>query len=253
MSEVKNVLSIDVDYVMAPCIQLYNHYVGTILDCLKEEFGPEPEPFYGSHLKEFWQWLNEDLFCDRYYIFDQTKFEEVSDLLADKASCLSDSRIYFGKEHDSILTFLCGNMENANVKFNVYNVDHHHDIYYQDTARAEIERFAYANITDWVWYLYDFGLINNYYWISNIESMEPSLLEDSCDLFKTLHSIKSVSELKDIKFDYIFVCKSEYYVPPKYHFLFDTLKERVESIKNTKFLIDNNSYCNGRTRFPAWW
>ena len=253
MTEVKNVLSIDIDYVMAPCIQLYNNWVGRILEALEHEYGSAETGYYGLHLEDFWTWMNDDLCCERFYLFDNTKFEEISNLLSLKAKDISDNNIYFAKEHDAILTFLCSDEDKKDYVYNIYNVDHHHDIYYSDEARDKIERYASAGLAEWCWYLYDFGKLKNYYWISNDESKYPNESIKDFSEFNTIHDIDKVSKLKDINFDYIFVCKSEYYVPMKYHFLFDTLKKKVEEIKNTKLLFDNQSYCNGRTRFPVGW
>ena len=253
MAEVKNVLSIDMDYVMAPSIQLYNHYVGTILDAMSDEFGEKEGGFWGTKSKTFWEWMNDDLFCDKYLVFDQTKYQSVINLLKNKVKDISDENIYFGKEHDAILTFLCGDEKKADFTYNVYNVDHHHDIYYADEARDRIEKFACAGIAEWVWYLYDFGKLKNYYWISNDESKYPPYSLEDYHEFDTLHKIKEVSELEDLNFDYIFICKSEFYLPYKYQFLFDEVKKAVEEVKNTVFPINNESYCDGRSRFPIGW
>lgn len=253
MAEFKNVLSIDLDYIMAPCIQLYNNYVGDIMNALESEYGKEESGYYGSHLEEFWKWMNDDLYCERFYMFDNTKFEQVSNLLYSKVEDISDKDIYFAKEHDAILTFLCNDEDKKDYTFNVYNIDHHHDIFYAEEAREKIEKYACSGLADWVYYLYDFGKLKHYYWISNEESKYPLMKTEDYSEFNTIHDIQNILDLDKIHFDYIFVCKSEYYVPLKYHFLFDTMKENVEKIKSTKFLVDNDSYCNERTRFPVGW
>ena len=253
MAEVKNVLSIDMDYVMAPTIQLYNHYVDRIYHDIVEEFGEKDGGYWGTKNKTFWEWMNDDLFCDKYLVFDQTKYQNIVNLLRNKVQQIPDSNIYFGKEHDAILTFLCGDDKKCDFNYNVYNVDHHHDIYYDERARDNIERFAFAGLAEWVWYLFDFGRLNSYHWISNVESEKFAYNIDGIDAFNTLHDTENVTDLEDINFDYIFICKSEYYLPYKYQFLFDEVKKSVESVKNTVFPIDKESYCNGMTRFPACW
>jgi len=253
MQEIKNVLSIDMDYVMAPCIQLYNRMVGPIFDDLKEDFDDREVGYYGTRMKEFWDYMDDELCCSRFFMFDNTKYEDIKNLLSSKLKGMNDSKVYFGKEHDSILTFLCGDINKKDYVYNIYNVDHHHDIYYQDTARDRIENFACAGLAEWGWYLYDFGKLNKFYWIKNKESHYPFKdIEDESE-FCNLYDYENVTDLEDIFFDYIFVCKSEYYVPPKYHFLFDSIKSLAETILNTKLLVDNTSYCDGRTRFPAGW
>lgn len=253
MSEIKNVLSIDIDYFMSPCIQLYNGCVPNIMHKIGDKFGQQETGHYGMHLEDFWKYMNEELFCEKFYSYDEIKFEKVQKLLLDKAKNIFNYNIYFGKEHDSILTFLCGDKAKKDCVYNVYNIDHHHDLYYHIKAREEIERFSFANLSDWVWYLYEFNKLNNYYWISNEESQKPFFDIKDYKVLDTIYDIKDVSELENIDFDYIFVCKSEYYVPLKYHFLFDTLRLDVGKLKNTVFTVDNNSYCSDKTRFPVGW
>lgn len=77
----------------------------------------------------------------------------------------------FLKTHGEVAKFIT-------TKVNLYNFDHHHDIYYQDEAKNEIEKAVLLNkeINErilescWVYYLYHKGLINEYHCFLNDNS-----------------------------------------------------------------------------------
>ena len=77
----------------------------------------------------------------------------------------------FLKTHGEVAKFITK-------KSNIYNFDHHHDIYYQDEAKNEIDKGVLLNkeINErilescWVYYLYYKGLINEYHCFLNDNS-----------------------------------------------------------------------------------
>ena len=231
---VKNVLSIDMDYIMAPCINLYNDCVGG------DEFANMP----------FWAKVNEIRGVDKYLEYDPNKLLFVVDVLTNALKNVEPDKILFAAEHDMILELLCRD-DNPYERFNVYNIDHHHDIYYNPTQKSEIDRFDYACLANWVYYLGKNEKIIKYFWVRNENSMpfpngeisELTFPFDDEELFEHREKIF------DVKFDYIFCCQSHEYFPDKFAYLFDMLRILTENVKGKEMKVWNTPYCvDGKSR-----
>lgn len=248
----KNVLSIDMDYIMAPTIQLYNDAYNLV-----ESQGKNPQQM---SYKEYWDAMEDITGVNEFLAYDEGKLQALTDLCLKVASEIPAENIYFGREHDSILTFLCGDIKKVDEIFNIFNIDHHHDIYYNDNQKANIYRFNYAMNANWVWYLKENKKLNLYYWIRNINSKRyPFINGNGCmrDLdeieFRQIGNISEVKDLMDKQFDYMFICRSDDYLPFKFQSVFSGLKTQIEQVTKKKFTIDNDLYCgdDARTRFPV--
>ena len=246
MSVLRNVLSIDMDYIMAPCIQLYNDQWTTV-----ENNGFNPITMGGQ---AYWDKIEDLIGINDFLCYDEKKLEFIKNLATRIASEVDTDHIYFGKEHDSILTFLCQDKDKADMVYNVYNIDHHHDIYYNTTQKQNVNRFGYAGMSDWVWYLYTYGKLNKYYWINNERSKWGMVNKDDLKLNAFLNFKKYMNDpspLENIKFDYLYICKSENYVPPVYYHFYEDLRKELSTIKGTNLKIDSEPYAiNNGSRFP---
>ena len=238
MSGVKKVLSIDMDYLMGPCINLYNDCAGS------EEF---------QH-GDFWENVDRIRGIDEHLSFDERKLVFLVELLAKQAKNLGKERFFFGEEHDMILEFLCGDKKKAGEVYDVYNVDHHHDIYYAPNQKEDVDRFDFACLADWVYYLGKNNKINKYYWVKNPNSAEfpEQEIKNLTFPFDEETYCNDYAALLDIEFDYVFICRSNNYFPKKYNYLFDLLLKLVNSFKNHEFVVWNTPYCvDGKTRHVA--
>ena len=244
MSEkiIKNVLSVDIDYIMGPCIQLYNDMCGIIDTRLP--------------IEEFWCKVQKERYLSKFLSYDPNSLNFITDLIFKVCDEIPSENIYIGKEHDAILTFLCGDEKKKDEVFNVFNIDHHHDLFYGLTQRDEVERFNYASLSNWVWYLFINKKLRDYYWINN-ESSDIESLDPIATLHPNFEKINYFTYRKNelftqIKFDYLFLCKSEKFFPIRFYNIFDDLVEKIGEKKNTVFNMDMNSYClNGKSRNPV--
>jgi len=237
---IKNVLSVDIDYIMAPCIQLYNDMSGQISSSFNAE--------------EFWCKVQKERYLNEYLHYDVDKFNFIKKLLFKSCKNISKENIYFGKEHDSILTFLCQDKEKKDYQFNVFNVDHHHDIFYGNNQRSEVERFNFATLSNWVWYLFTNKKLNRYYWINN-ESSQLEIEDDKvlCHLpFERMNYFyNKENELLDVEFDYVYFCKSERFFPLKFYDLYYSIIDEINELKGHHYDIDYKVYClNNKSRNP---
>ncbi len=248
---IKKVLSIDIDYVMSPTIQLYNELYETI-----EKGGNDPMKM---SYKDYWDKVEELTESRRFLEYDQAKYDAVKDLCLKVAEYLPPENIYFAREHDAILTFLCQDKKKVDYIYDIYNVDHHHDIYYNDSQKAWVHRFNFAQCANWVWYLYENKKLNQYFWIRNENSKRYPFVGNNgcnkdlaCPEFYSMSNIKEVKELESRTFDYMFLCRSNNYLPFKFESLFNNLRDSIGKLKKTKFPMDMDLYCGeeGKTRFP---
>lgn len=230
---VKKVLSIDIDYLMSPCINLYNDCIGS-------------DEFQHGNL---WDKLNQLRGIDKHLAYDERSLVELTSLFCNQLRHVPKENIFFAEEHDMILEQLS---KIKGEKFDIYNVDHHHDIYYNPQQKSEVDRFDFACLANWVYYLGKNDKINKYYWVRNensarfsdaerIELTFPFDDETYCqDLIKLDH---------DVIFDYIFVCRSNDYLPKKCDYLFDLFYRMACSTKNYNFFVWDKPYCvDGKSR-----
>jgi len=213
-----NVLSIDIDFISSPSIELYSYDISGTED---------------PHLR--WQ-----------EIFSETGLKE-SDLNINPHNIMFIQEIFlkaleynpkvdFGLTHDSILFELMKFKD----KVNIINIDHHHDIYYDNNDGKHILKYNYPKESTWVKYLQNEEKLNSYTWIhntnSNLEGLE--LLEFTTP---TIHTLKEDFSL-DTKIDYIYLCLSPQYLPKIHWFYFFMLKNMYEIIKNKKININTEKY-----------
>jgi len=232
---IKNVLSIDLDFVMGPCINLYNDCAGG------EEF----------QNADFWDKVNMIRGIDQYLSYDENKYLFLVDILATQLRNLDADKIFFAEEHDMILEFLCRE-DKAGETFNIYNVDHHHDIYYNPTQKSEVDRFDYACLANWVYYLGKNEKINKYYWVRN-ENSAPFPEAEFSELTFPVDTDKYYKDLAklvmEVNFDYVFVCRSNEYFPKKYNHLFESLRIMSSAVKNHNYDVWHVPYCvDGKSR-----
>lgn len=232
MNKIKKVLSIDLDYIMGPSIVLYNDLVGN------------PE-FAG---KRFWEKIEELRGIEDYLKYDEESLLFLVGLFTRSIKDLQARNIFFAKEHDMILEFLCGNKEKASETFEIFNIDHHHDIYYGDRQKEEVDRFDFACLANWVYYLGKNEKIAKYHWIKNEKSIAfPE--EDIKDLVFPVDFSLSRDNLWDIDFDYVFVCQSSEYLPRKFHQFFYLFKAIADNCLGESIPIWEQDYCvDGKTR-----
>lgn len=80
--------------------------------------------------------------------------------------------IYLGFDHSSILNAIEQEKEkfNQDYRFNIYNIDLHHDITYGQNDEEQIVNSEICNCGNWVGYLNFNNYIKNYIWYKGIDS-----------------------------------------------------------------------------------
>lgn len=238
MNNIKNVLSIDMDYIMGPCIELYNSIIGQ-------------DPYDRYSPEDFWAKLNEFLNIEQFLTYDEEKLLFLIKIFSKALSIVPAENILFATEHDMILNLLCGSERNAGETFEIYNLDHHHDIYYGVRQKEEAERFSFASPANWVYYLGSNRKIEEYHWLRNKNSAEFPF-EEQKELYFPVSLDTSYEEIEKVRFDYIFVCMSKKYYPPRFQQYFDMLVLIAEGVKGVAFDVCSTAYCcDGKSRMPA--
>lgn len=198
-----NILSIDFDWIMQPTIEAYNNLC----------HGNSP---LGA--KEIWEQIEMAMpgFEAR---CDLNRFTDLYFTLKEVMKNLTKGDCYVGIEHGELYNFM---QVLGAKKYNVYNIDHHHDLGYHigdeplDEQSTSLANWAAKAHTDLNMYKYT--------WIHNVNSCMP---EEVSEKLKYTHTT-DLRILDGIKFDKVFICASWEWVPPKYQNLFAILTSLVD-------------------------
>lgn len=113
-----------------------------------------------------------------------------------------DTQMGFADSHSSIYALLKENEPISNRQFNIYNIDHHSDCYNIGND---------LNCGNWVNKLDAENYISKYIWIKNEDSGD----ENIKDVLNCKSRITTdLSIIKDIQWDYVFICRSGVWSPP---------------------------------------
>lgn len=186
------VLSIDFDYIMAPCIQEYNNNINS-----NNIFAERKYTF--SNLK-----------CD--FEYDKEKLDWLKSLI--KQLGPNRTKAYVINDHSEVATALTNeyNLNDYNPPYQVINIDHHHDLGY---------RFAFdeCNCANWAQYLINIGVMDKYIWVRNNNSDIVIPEEHSLcpGMIQTLSQEEFV--LDPNKIDIFVLCLSYPWIPPEFDHL----------------------------------
>lgn len=217
---IRSILSIDFDFIMSPCINLYNSYC------------------YGNQNPSIiWENIKHEIGD----IEQHLKYDAASLLLLDKIIKRSGIiNIIKINSHDDLIREIIENQEedNSNVLYKVYNIDFHHDILYDKEDCSKLRYFNEKKCSNWVGYLYYKGLLKEYHWYKANNSQLPDLnmiKEASEELFNKIfiHPYRDLkNELaqsifdEEFKPDYLAVALSPQWVPYQYYHLYDMITTR---------------------------
>ena len=189
-----NILSVDFDWIMEPCIELYNNSIKETTpldDVLKTSPGINIHPDY-----------------KKYYILVK--------LLNNICKDLPKENIQIVDHHPQIVDCIIN--WNINDKYRIYNIDHHHDCGYgvDDSAGVMEQGLQCGN---WVHYCTN---LRKYVWINNKNS-DTILPEEITSAIPNYHYTYDINILNYVKFDYVFLCLSPAWIPEGCWPLFDAL------------------------------
>lgn len=183
----KNIITIDFDIIMAPCIELYNNMVP---DKSWEELQEIPQ----IHT------LTADL----------QLYQRLTEYLLKIKKQISIKNVHFVENHEFISYFVYPNEE-----ITVYNIDHHHDCGYDKE-----EGYSELTCANWVYYLKKFSSKFEYYWICNTNSNFPQEQDLGNELINYHYFIGSFNFDQLPIPDELVIVLSPEWVPPNFYPLY---------------------------------
>lgn len=205
-----NVLSVDFDWIMAPCIELYN--AAAIEEKELDELFPNIKAMH--------------LFPD------YKKYRELCLYLINICYKIKDkNHIIFARNHDEILDYINDKWKIED-DIHVYNIDHHHDCGYKNSYQEGID-FG-KSCTNWV-ILCD--KIKHYTWINNLDSDHGTIYDEVIKKFESFQYTSDINLINYKNFDYVFVCLSPGWVPAELFPLFDALEFMIKDSMNVNEVI----------------
>lgn len=219
-----NAISIDMDYIMKPVINLYN-------DISKAE---NPE--------KVWEVIGQVRNIDEIAQIDEKNFKFLIKVASKVLSQYNkeNTKIVFAENHDYILEELT---KHSNLR--IINIDHHHDINYSFEQMRDVDKFDFVTPGNWVWYLDKYKKINEYVWVrnSNSDIYHGSPMGGG---FREIVETNNIDlELFGNKIDLLFVCRSGSWLPPKFNIYFDYIYELICTFIGKKIKIRKENYCVG--------
>lgn len=142
---------------------------------------------------------------------------------------LDKNKIFFVRDHNKVVDLLKGN---TNVS--LCNIDHHHDVGYEDVTPLTIIRFP--DVGDWVKYLKDEKIVSSYTWIHNPNSEFP---DEGLNIYLNKdYELQQVNlDLFTDQVDMLIICNSPEWIPALYQPLFDTWVSMAEAWYKTEFEV----------------
>ena len=227
------VLSIDLDYIMAPSIQIYE---GFAYDC--------------NSTTRWNQLFDISDFTESHLVIDQGNLLYCFDTFL-QALNHCDS-ISFGYDHDAILFDI---EDKSNI--DLINIDHHDDIIeahfnrpnisFDEALERNYEQICNANrVNEGTWgaWLAIQGKLNSYTWIGNHNSQCKNKNAFNSRIVPNYRNVERDNyKFDDYKFDQIFVCLSPQYIPKNHWHYFSMFMKACEhsgkkaAFHNKKFEI----------------
>lgn len=190
------ILSIDFDYIMYPCIKLYNNL------CDGKE-----------NPTVTWNMIEQERGVEKFLCYDANALMEIAKVI--KRNIKNGAKLIPINDHDEIIQYL----ENEK-NIELLNIDYHHDIIYHSEDINSLADFGKYDCGNWVGYLQLNNFLKEYTWLK-----APSSSLCTIDLpnfqYKTL-GLKDFNSITD-DYDCVFFCLSPQWVPYKYHHLYQLI------------------------------
>lgn len=201
----KTLMTIDFDIIMGPCILFYNHLV------------PQSK----------WEDLNTYEIANSLHA-DYGIYFKLTSYLCNLLKKLKSDQIVFVTGHDQVLNFI-----DKNEKYNIINIDHHHDLGYGNNAQKGYE----LNCANWVKHMMDNNQCSSYMWVRNQDSdliggVDQTDVTSLCtDILLTMDTNLDGLATPDL----LCIVTSPQWVPPKFLYLLDCWLTMCESFYGHEF------------------
>ena len=211
-----NILSIDLDYIAEPYIQLYSR--------IQSEYSVE---------KQWGDVFNDPALTGNNFDINPENLIYALDIFTRAlAKC---KNVAFGITHDSIL-FELEDKENLNI----VNIDHHHDIVYSSDQDVDLQ-FDMVYEGDWIGYLHEYSKIEKYVWIKNENSFP---LSNNCPTTLEWESYLKTEYQYEMIPDLIYVCLSPAYIPKFHWFYFKIFMNLYKAFYDGELKFHKRPYKN---------
>ena len=203
----KKILSIDLDIIMHPCIQQYN-----------DDVEGDDNPI------DLWIALENEYKLDDYNLlkYDSNIILEITKLL--KYNKDKGKKIYYIQEHQEIVDILQKSPTYQNDQYHIYNIDFHHDLWYQEEDFDDILKHNEYTCANWAGYLFLKKKLKSFTWLKAPNSDDLEIKPYGSNIQINYLTLGDFYKLYDLNFDEIFFCLSPQWIPPKFHFFYDLIK-----------------------------
>ena len=206
-----NILSVDFDWIMAPSIEIYNNMVGG-------------DRYPWDEIRDRCPGARFDCDFERY--------KKLCIYLGNIVKTLPKDHLKHAQDHGAIVD-ACKDWSINQHTYNLYNIDHHHDCGYNNKENPTIEDLC-SGVTcaNWVLMLTkECPNCQSYIWINNYNS-NSAILDPAFDNMPPFTQTSDINAINYVDFNYVFICKSEPWVPPQYYPLYEGLLELLENLIN---------------------
>lgn len=223
MSEI-NILSVDFDWIMEPSINMYNDHIRgstTIDEILKNNPGivvkPDIQKFYTlfTLINVISNWIDNP---NHFVIADN--HQEIVDTINTKWD-IQD-------------------------KYTLYNIDHHHDCGYDVKTLEDIDN-QNVQCGNWVHWIKN---LDKYIWINNKNS-DTFMTQEIFYAIPKYQMSYDINLIRNVKFDYLFLCLSPGWTPKEFWPLFDTISFNIKEVIIPKLLISQEDFINANAIHSA--
>ena len=202
----KNIVTIDFDVIMAPSINLYNHMIG--VNNWENSFMDNPQLSLSRG--------------------DYAQYVQLTNWIMLIASKMSPANIHFIHSHENVINFI---PEEKDEELTIVNIDHHHDISYND--KDSTEQIEDLNCGNWVKYISETRNLTRYIWINNTNSTDPH--EATRDIIAINCALQNYNLNTLAAPDTLIICLSEEWVPPTIRPLFFLWMDLLNNFYNCHF------------------
>ena len=201
------ILTVDFDIIMAPCIKLYNNMCAG-----------------NANSTELWNSIESRIEVDKFLCYDYNTLHSIAMLM--KKSVNNGAEFIKIDEHDKIISKLIPRYNDE--KFDITNIDFHHDIAYNKDSINDIKNFDNHTCGNWVAYLHLKEYLDKYTWVkaSNSDMCDPEI-KSAIGIEYDIINKRDIDKIEPV-FDQIYFCLSPQWVPYKYHHLYDLIADMVE-------------------------
>lgn len=215
-----NILSLDIDYISDIYAQ----------EILHPGIPEAPEKDYWNLVRDLSSRISEEVIIE-----NRSNVRYLFKLFL--SSITTNSKVVFGIHHDSILSYIPKDTKSINL----LNVDHHHDLGYNELQEVQASSYQVCTESNWVAILAD--KLDTYTWVRNKGSESRFNEENFPYKFKFEQVVNTEAlDTSNVSWDLIYVCLSPNYLYDKHWVYFYLLLDIYETLSGHNVVVDKSRY-----------